>query len=114
MDIEALAKQNEIDAHDLTEALRYGSYDPSYGQKIGVNVIDDVSQREYNQEWTIALIFELNDRRYGYYRDGAQTVLDELTTESTVSEWAAQWDAEHIPDLLTATIQDGKANSIPS
>lgn len=104
MDIKKLAEQNQIDDYDLIEALRYGSYDPSYSQRIGVNVIDDESEREYNQEWTIALVFEVGSKRYGYYRDGAQTVLDELSDESTVSEWASRWDEEHLPELLAAAI----------
>lgn len=104
MNIEKLAKQSQIDGNDLVEALHYGSYDPSYSQRIGVNVIDDESQREYNQEWTIALVFELNNKRYGFYRDGAETVLDELSDESTVSEWAAQWDEAHLPELLATAI----------
>ena len=99
MNIERLAEQNQINKNDLIEALRYGSYDPSHSQRIGVNIIDDQSEREYNQEWTIALVFEINSEFYGYYRDGAETVL-ELTTASTVSEWAAEWDEEYLPDLL--------------
>ncbi|HEY9657619.1 MAG TPA: hypothetical protein V6C65_04080 [Allocoleopsis sp.] len=103
MKTEQLAEQNQIDEHDLTEALHYGTHNPSHGQQIGLTIIDDQSERD-KQEWTIACVFELNGKRYGYYRDGAQTVLDELDDEKTVAEWAAKWDVEHIPDLLAATL----------
>lgn len=78
------------DGGDLRAVLRAG-----IGNQYVV-IIDDASERPYNEEWTICLIADLvcadGTLRVAYYHDGGLDVLHECAGYTTCQEWAEAWD----------------------
>lgn len=62
----------------------------------GVTIVDDQSDRPWNQEWTICVIADVTCddgvQRIAYYHDGARDVLDDGDGMDSCEDWAKAWD----------------------
>ncbi len=76
-------------------------WDLHYGDDSArITIIDDESKRPYNQEWVICCVADVHCEdgtvRIGYYKDGANTVVDVCDGIETVEEWAEGWDNDSL------------------
>jgi hypothetical protein len=92
------------DAEEVQEAIHYALDGSKYPRNF-IDLIEDQSEHNYNAENTLCLLFDLHCEdgviRLGYYRDGANIIIDDCTGIEDVAEWADNWDSEGVlPEYL--------------